>query len=252
MSAVGFEDGSELKTGQIILSPGAVDDSGDHDFVALIELGKAAIEVEVGRILRAVVGVVVGRGVEGLAVGVIAEQSKAIAETLFYFHDSAFVNRVGTGGVLVVLDDQRIYEALDGGGTGKDSAGKLGATQGIVGCACVPVAIGNGLAVGQLYGAERRGQKVGVDGDRQSLGVGVDAAERDGEAGSDLTLNAKGSLLRNRRTIAGLIHEKDLKWRERAAVGYVDADRLGTGKGAGHGSRRDACVVAGGRSGALN
>src|ERR1700747_1670808 len=117
---------------------------------------------------------------------------------------------------------------------------------------CVPVSVGDLLAVSQGYGAEGREQEIGIDGNRESLGVSVDSAQRNRETRTDLSFNSEGSLLRYRRTIAGLVHENNLQWREWAAVGYIDANWLWSCKWASYDYRRDTGIMDSGGGGALN
>src|SRR5208282_181329 len=116
----------------------------------------------------------------------------------------------------------------------------------------VPVSVGDLLAVGQSYRAERRGQQIGIERDRDSLGMSVDSAQRHREARSEFTLDSEGSLLRDRGTIARLVHKKDLQRREGTGVGNVDANWLGTRKRASHSRRCDAGLIPRGWCGALN
>src|SRR5215472_12068861 len=114
VSPVVGENGSELEPRQDIPVPGTVDDSGDHHFVPLIKLGKTPVYVNVRRILRTVVGVVVSGCIKALAEGVIAKQCEALAEAPLEFNDTALVNRIGLRAVLVVLYNERIHKALYG------------------------------------------------------------------------------------------------------------------------------------------
>src|SRR5208337_2858636 len=110
---------------------------------------------------------------EAFTKGVIPEQGEALIEAPFDFYNSALVKSVSRRGVLVVLHNQRIHKAEIGiGRTGK--AARLSAAQRVSGRARIPVAIGNRLAFGQSYGADRRRQQICVDCNREPLGMSVD------------------------------------------------------------------------------
>ena len=134
------------------------------------------------------------------------------------------------------------------GGTGK----ALDAAQWIGQRARIPIAIGNGLAIGKSYWGEWGGQQIGIDGYRKSLRMSVDAAQRNREASGDLALDAEGSLLRDRGAIARLVHEENLQGREWAGIGNIDANWLTACEWASYGGWRDAGIIPRGRGGALN
>ena len=102
----------ELEAGEDFLFPRAVENSGGHDFVALVELGEAAIEIDVGGVLWAIVAVEVGGGIDSLAKCIVTEQGEVRTETLLDFEDAPFVESIGFGTVLIVLHDQWIDKAL--------------------------------------------------------------------------------------------------------------------------------------------
>ena len=81
MPAVIAHNRRELEAGENFLFLRAVKHPGDDDFVALIELGEASIEIDIGGILRAIVAVEIGGGIESLAKGVIGKQGEVSAET---------------------------------------------------------------------------------------------------------------------------------------------------------------------------
>src|SRR5215469_7219804 len=102
-----------------------------------VKFGEAAIQIYVCRVLRAVVAVVVGRSVKALAVGVVPKHGEMIAETFLDLQDSALVNSVSLGAVLVILNHQRIHKTIGRGGTGQAlrPAKRVGRRT------CIPVAI---------------------------------------------------------------------------------------------------------------
>src|SRR5580700_1647546 len=114
MTAVVLENWRELKTRQESILPWAVDHSGRHDLVAFIEFGERAVQLQIGRILRAEVGVEIGAGVEGFAVGVACEEREIVAEAFVDFDNAALVEARRRRSVLIVLCNQHIYE------TGRD------------------------------------------------------------------------------------------------------------------------------------
>src|ERR1700733_15865848 len=73
MPAVVRENWSQLKTRQDTLFPRTVDHTSEHDFVPFVTLRKTTIQIEVCRILRPVVGVVIRGSVNTLTPGVIRE-----------------------------------------------------------------------------------------------------------------------------------------------------------------------------------
>src|SRR5271155_4336337 len=154
MTAVVLENWRELKTRQESVLPGAVDHSGYHDLVAFVKFGERAVQLQIGRILRTEVGVEIGAGVKGFAVGVISEEREIIVEAFVDFDNAALVEGGGVGGVLVILNDQRIDEASERvrcAGEAFGAAERVGYRRG------VPVAIGNRLAICQRYGAHWSG-----------------------------------------------------------------------------------------------
>ena len=97
-----------------------------------------------------------------------------IAEAFRDFQDAAPVDRIRLGAVLVVLHNQGIHEALGGvAGQALNSTQRVGSSR-----RSIPVAIRNLLTVGQGYRAERCRQQIGIDCDREVLGVRIDSAER--------------------------------------------------------------------------
>ncbi len=115
MTAVVLENWRKLKARQEGILPGAVDHSGQNHFVAFIEFGESAFRGQVRGILRAEVGVEIGAGVEGFAVGVTSEEREIVVEAFVDFDNAAFVEAGRRGRVLVVLSDQRIYKTGETG-----------------------------------------------------------------------------------------------------------------------------------------
>src|SRR5262249_7112705 len=111
MPAVITENRGQLETGQDPLSPWAVEHRGNHHFVSLVELRKTSIEIDVGRVLRAVVTVEIGRRIDRFAVSVVSEYREVVAEPLLDFQDSTLIQGIPLGAVLVVLNHQGIHEA---------------------------------------------------------------------------------------------------------------------------------------------
>src|SRR5262249_50280997 len=137
----------ELEAGENFLFPRAVKHPGDDDFVALIELGEASIEIDVGGILGAIVAVEIGGGIESLAEGVIGKQGEVSAETFLYFENAALIEGIGLGGVLVILHDKRVHETANAwiiaGQTARFGPSQwVGSRRGRI-----PIAIGNRLAI---------------------------------------------------------------------------------------------------------
>src|SRR6516164_3751653 len=209
------ENGRELKARQDSLPPRAFKYSTDDYFMPLIECGKTPIESQIGGVLRSVVRVVIRRGVEGLAVGVVRKQCVVIAEAFLKLDDSSHITGERIGGILVVLHDQWVYETGERIRARRKPPGELRASQGIGGArgrvpryAPVPVSVGDRLPVGESYASEGRLQQVGIDGHRQALCVGVDSAQRDGKSRRYLPLNSERRLLRDRSSIVGRIAEQ--------------------------------------------
>ena len=98
-----------------------------------------------------------------------------IAEAFREFRDAAFVKSIRLRAILVVLHNQRIHKAWLGIAGQALRATRYGVGRRRRG---IPVAIGNRLAVGQRYRGKRRRQQIGVDRNREVLGVRIDAAER--------------------------------------------------------------------------
>src|SRR5580658_3616694 len=241
MTAVVLENRRKLKTGQESVLPRAVDHPGQNHFVAFIEFRERALRVQVRGILRTEVGVEIGAGVEGFAVGVISEEREIVVEAFVDFDNAAFVEARRGGSVLVILNDQRIYKASERVWRARQTfsaAERIGCRGG------VPVSIGNGLAVRQSDGAHRGGgQQVGVDRDRDVDGVGINEADGNREARSDFAFDSQRSLLRVKRPVVGRIAEQYSQGRELTLVLHENAEVRDV-------SRRDASVRSGRRGGA--
>ena len=111
MSAVVLEDRRQLEALEDGLLPRTVQHRSHHHFVPLVERRNSAIEVQVCRILRTEVGVEIGSGVDGFAVGVICEEREIVAQALRHLQNPTFIQTRRCGCVLVVLNHKRIYEA---------------------------------------------------------------------------------------------------------------------------------------------
>src|ERR1700733_1785230 len=191
----------------------------------LIKFGETAVQVDIGWILRSIVAVEIRRRVEGLAVSVIPEQRKMIAEALLDFQNAALVKSVRLRAVGVVLDHQRIHEAVNswiitGQASGFSASQRVGSRR-----RRIPIAIGNNLAIGEWQRGKRRRQQIGIDRNRQSLSMRINTAYGDGESRRDLTFNSKRSLLCDGRPIARLIRENYLQRSDGTAVRNINAKR---------------------------
>src|SRR5947208_13820039 len=226
--AVVREDRSELEARDDRALPRAIKHPGDDPLMALIARREAAVQAQIGRVLRSVVTVEIRGGVETFAVGVIPQKREGIAEALLNFQDSPLVKRRRCSRVLVVLHNQRVHKtgericARVAGG--KDTLACVGAADNYllaterVGRRCagllprgrhtpIPVAVLDDLSIRERRSCERCLQEDSVYRRWEPERVRVYTAQRDGEAGSDFTFNAQRSLLRVGRLIVRRIAE---------------------------------------------
>ena len=87
--------------------------SGNYYFVSLIERGQGALCRKISLIVGLKVAVEVRDLIEGLAECVIREQARVLSEAFRYFDNSTVVNRRRLRFIHVVLQKQRIHEAVN-------------------------------------------------------------------------------------------------------------------------------------------
>src|SRR6516225_1453866 len=137
VSAVVREDRSELETRDDRALPRAVEHAGDDHLMALIERREAAVQAQIGRVLRSIVTVEIRGGVETLAVSVIPQDREGIAEALLDFQDSSLVERRRCSRVLVVLHNQRVHK------TGKRICARVAGGKDTLACVVNPLNVQN-------------------------------------------------------------------------------------------------------------
>src|SRR5580700_2615419 len=84
----------------------AGENSGEHHFVALVEIRKRAIAPQTSGVERRIVTIEIRNIVDVFAVGVVGENREVICKTFFRFENSAMVNSRADGTVNIVLQDR--------------------------------------------------------------------------------------------------------------------------------------------------
>ena len=83
MAAVIAENRRELKAAEDFgVLPRTLENAGEHDFVALVEVGKRVVATETGGVEGRIVAVEVGGIVGGTTVGVVCEDREVVRKGL--------------------------------------------------------------------------------------------------------------------------------------------------------------------------
>src|SRR5215475_13096004 len=111
MAAVVPDEGRQLKGRKHTVLPWTFEKGRKHNLVTLVKGGEAALCGQIRLIHGSKIAVEIGHFIDGLAIGIAADQAEVIAELLFDFQNRAVVNGSSCRRILIVLKQQGIYEA---------------------------------------------------------------------------------------------------------------------------------------------